>query len=169
MTLSSWVDNAFQALAIDEHRKPFQPAVWQQSPKASGQVLEQVWFAGVHSNVGGSYPDTGLSDISLLWMVGNAERCGLVIDRDCLATVNKLQPKIFGKLYNSQTLWYKATGLGNYIRPTGQGSNESVASTAVERMKNTAANYAPENLKKFVADGGPVTSIVTEPPVEAAQ
>jgi len=163
MTLSSWVDNAFQALAIDEHRKPFQPAVWQQSPKASGQVLEQIWFAGVHSNVGGSYSDTGLSDIALLWMMGNAERCGLVIDRSCLATVNKLQPQIFGKLYNSQTMWYKLTGLGDYIRPMGQGRNESVASTAVERLKNPTANYAPENVKKFVADGGPVTAILVEP------
>ena len=44
MTLSSWVDNAFQALAIDEHRKPFQPSVWKQSSKANGQTLEQVHF-----------------------------------------------------------------------------------------------------------------------------
>lgn len=52
MTLSSWVDNAYQALAIDEHREPFQPSVWDRSVNAVGQTLEQVWFAGVHSNVG---------------------------------------------------------------------------------------------------------------------
>jgi len=91
-----------------------------------------------------------------------------VIDRTCLATVNKLQPKVFGKLYNSQTVWYKVTGLGDYIRPMSQGRNASVASTAVERLKNPTVNYAPENLKKSVADGGPVTAIVTEPPVETA-
>jgi uncharacterized protein (DUF2235 family) len=66
MTLSSWVDNAFQALAIDERRKPFQAAIWDQSANANGQVLDQVWFSGVHSNVGGSYPRAGLSDIALL-------------------------------------------------------------------------------------------------------
>ena len=168
MTLSSWVDNAFQALAIDEHRKPFQPAVWQQSPNATGQVLEQVWFPGAHSNVGGSYPDTGLSDVSLLWMVQNAERCGLVIDRSGLAAVNKLQPNALGKLYDSQTAWYKVMGLGDYIRPMGRAPQESVASTSVERLKSPAVSYAPENLKRFVADGGPVTAVVTQPPVESA-
>jgi uncharacterized protein (DUF2235 family) len=169
MTLSSWVDNAFQALAIDEHRKPFQPSVWQQSTKATRQVLEQLWFAGVHSNVGGSYPDTGLSDISLLWMVDKAESCGLVIDRKCLVAVNKPQPNPLGKLYNSQTVWYKITGLGDYIRPMGQGANESVASTAADRLKNPGANYAPENLKKFLAEGNPITPIAIETPVATAR
>jgi hypothetical protein len=63
--LSRSVDCAFQALAIDEQRKPFAPAIWQQQPGAVGQVLEQVWFSGVHSNVGGGYTETGLSDITL--------------------------------------------------------------------------------------------------------
>jgi uncharacterized protein (DUF2235 family) len=103
MTLSSWVDNAFQAHAIDERRKPFQPSIWEQSPKAHGQVLEQVWFAGVHSNVGGSYPQAGLSDISLLWMMAKAEPCGLTIDRNCMTAVNRPQPDASGKLYNLQT------------------------------------------------------------------
>lgn len=169
MTLSSWVDNGFQALAIDEHRKPFRPAVWEQSANAKGQVLEQVWFAGVHSNVGGSYPDTGLSDIPLLWMLGNAERCGLVIDRNYLAATNKLEPKVLGKLYNSQTIWYKFSGLGGYIRPMGQGHKESVAGTAVERLKNPTANYGPVNLKNFVADNGPETAIITQPPVATSR
>jgi uncharacterized protein (DUF2235 family) len=84
MTLSSWVENAFQAVAIDERRKPFQPSIWDQSEDANGQVLEQVWFAGVHSNVGGSYPETGLSDISLLWMLSKLEACGLATDRACI-------------------------------------------------------------------------------------
>jgi uncharacterized protein (DUF2235 family) len=152
MTLSSWVDNAFQALAIDEHRKPFQPSVWNLSSKANGQVLEQVWFSGVHSNVGGSYPNTGLSDIPLLWMMDKAEACGLVIDRTFVAAIDKPQPDPFGTLYNSQTIWYKITGLGDYIRPIGQGANESVANTAVERLENPTCKYQPQNLKAFLAD-----------------
>ena len=159
MTLSSWVDNAFQALAIDEHRKPFRPAVWEQSSKANGQVLEQVWFAGVHSNVGGSYPRTGLSDITLLWMIAKAESCGLTIDRTCVAKVDKPRPDPFGTLYNSQTIWYKITGLGDYIRPIGTGDKQSAARSAVERTENPASNYEPQNLKDFLALGGGVSSV----------
>jgi uncharacterized protein (DUF2235 family) len=159
MALSSWVDNAFQALAIDERRKPFQPSIWDQSPKANGQVLEQVWFAGVHSNVGGSYPQTGLSDITLLWMIAKAEACGLVIDHSCIATVNSPQPDPFGTLYDSQTVWYKIAGLGDYIRPIGQKIKESAASTAVNRSANAGSNYDPPNLKDFLARGGEVSRV----------
>lgn len=169
MTLSSWVENAFQALAIDEHRKPFRPSVWQKSPNADGQVLEQVWFSGVHSNVGGSYPNTGLSDISLLWMLAKAEACGLVIDRSRVTAINNPQPNPFGTLYNSQTIWYKLTGLGDYVRPIGQGANESVASTAIARLKNPESKYQPENLKKFLADGGPIKEVGTDMPAEIAR
>jgi uncharacterized protein (DUF2235 family) len=159
MRLSSWVDNAFQALAIDEHRKPFQPSIWDQSPKASGQVLEQVWFAGVHSNVGGSYPRTGLSDVTLLWMMAKAEACGLAVDRKCMASVNNPRPDPFGTLYNSQTVWYKIVGLGDYVRPIGQRVRESAASTAVDRMANPVSEYQPSNLKDFLARGGDVSRV----------
>jgi len=159
MTLSSWVDNAYQALAIDEHRKPFRPSVWDQSPKANGQLLEQVWFAGVHSNVGGSYPQAGLSDITLLWMIGKAEASGLAVDRNCVVTVDNPRPDPLGKLYNSQTLWYKLAGLGDYLRPIGQKAKESVASSAVVRKNNSASKYQPTNLKTYLDGGGPITNV----------
>jgi uncharacterized protein (DUF2235 family) len=159
MTLSSWVDNAFQALAIDEHRKPFRPSVWDQSVHAAAQVLEQVWFAGVHSNVGGSYPQSGLSDVTLLWMIEKAEACGLAIDRTCMATINNPQPNAFGTLYNSQTLWYKIAGLGDYIRPIGRTPKESAASTAVDRQTNPESKYQPPNLQNFLDHSGPVSRV----------
>ena len=43
-------------------------------------MLEQVWFSGVHCDVGGGYPETGLSDITLGWMMEKAENLGLQID-----------------------------------------------------------------------------------------
>jgi uncharacterized protein (DUF2235 family) len=61
------IDNAFHALALDERRKAFLPTLWhvdpkaKDDPKARNQVLKQVWFAGVHSNVGGGYDEHGLS------------------------------------------------------------------------------------------------------------
>jgi uncharacterized protein (DUF2235 family) len=70
--------NACQALAIDERRRQFPPTLWTSTPVA-GQVLEQVWFSGVHCDVGGGYPETGLSDITLGWLMGKAENLGLQI------------------------------------------------------------------------------------------
>lgn len=159
MTLSSWVDNAFQALAIDERRKPFRPSVWERSKNATHQVLEQVWFAGVHSNVGGSYPETGLSDISLLWMLGKAEVSGLDIDRACLNKTSNPKPDPSGTSYNSQTIWYKLAGLGDYVRPIGQKANESAASTAVVRKNIPSDDYDPPNLDSYLAKGGTISPV----------
>ena len=76
--LSERIRYAYHALAIDERRKSFTPALWTR-PKGRGQqqgvtkqTLEQVWFAGAHSNVGGGYEDQGLSDIAFLWMIEKA-------------------------------------------------------------------------------------------------
>ena len=60
---------ARRALAIDELRSDFEPTIWHDREHMS---LQQVWFSGVHSNIGGSYPadaDGGLlSDIPLDWL-----------------------------------------------------------------------------------------------------
>ena len=76
---------AYHALAIDERRKDFQPCLWDERNRQPGQALEQVWFAGVHSDVGGYHPKRGLANISLHWMLGKAEAAGLEIDRRRLA------------------------------------------------------------------------------------
>src|ERR1700760_3555778 len=61
-------ENAFQALALDERRNSFQPAVWEKPPGNTTR-LRQVWFPGVHSNVGGGYDDQELANITLAWMM----------------------------------------------------------------------------------------------------
>lgn len=72
--------HAYHALAIDERRLEFPATLWD-SP-VPGQTLEQVWFSGVHCDVGGSYPDdpdgTALADITLAWMIGKAAALGLM-------------------------------------------------------------------------------------------
>ena len=78
------VQNACHALAIDEKRAEFPPTLWTSAP-AAGQTIEQVWFCGVHSDIGGGEPDDGpdttaLSDITLSWMMSKASDLGLVID-----------------------------------------------------------------------------------------
>jgi hypothetical protein len=68
--LSKLVCKAFHAVAIDEKRGPFVPAMWEWPDiDIEDQVVEQVWFPGVHSNIGGGYGDTDLSDLTLRWMM----------------------------------------------------------------------------------------------------
>jgi uncharacterized protein (DUF2235 family) len=68
-----------QALAIDEARWDFRPQIWE-SPDHAGQSLAQLWFPGVHSNVGGGFRHDGLADAALMWLVeelqGALERDG---------------------------------------------------------------------------------------------
>jgi uncharacterized protein (DUF2235 family) len=66
-TLTKNVTHAYQALAIHELRRPFKPVFWTKKADPS-QKVEQVWFAGAHSNVGGGYGRTGLSSYALDWM-----------------------------------------------------------------------------------------------------
>ena len=62
------INNAYHALALDEHRSPYSPAVWELQDNGTTN-LEQTWFAGAHSNIGGSYEDSGIADITLAWMM----------------------------------------------------------------------------------------------------
>lgn len=66
--VSDQVENAFQALALDERRSPFHPAVWEQ-PDDGKTYLKQVWFPGVHSNIGGGGHVSGIADITICWMM----------------------------------------------------------------------------------------------------
>ncbi len=76
--LGSNVRVARHVVSIDERRGDFVPTLW--DPKESAD-LKQVWFAGVHSDVGGGYKPTKekklLSDIPLAWMAREAEAFGL--------------------------------------------------------------------------------------------
>jgi hypothetical protein len=82
---------ARQALAVDERRTKFEPCLWEadeptrRTDETTGRV-RQVWFEGAHSDVGGGYVDTGLSDTALLWMVREAHDRGLAFDTRLLAS-----------------------------------------------------------------------------------
>lgn len=78
LRLSQSVENAYHALAIDDERKTFHPTLWDPDI-AEGQTMKQVWFCGMHTDVGGGYPEQELSDVALEWMVDMAESHGLRI------------------------------------------------------------------------------------------
>ncbi len=76
--LGNCIEYAFQALALDERRFPFQPTLWEKF-EGNTTTLRQVWFPGAHANVGGGYDDQQIATISLAWMVA---QCQPFIDFD---------------------------------------------------------------------------------------
>ena len=77
-TLGTNVATARHAVALDELRGNFQPTLW--TKVKDSRDVQQVWFPGAHSDVGGGYRETGLSDGALKWMLDEAAACGLAID-----------------------------------------------------------------------------------------
>jgi len=144
--LSSTVEFAYQALAIDEKRRHFKATMWRRQAHDRPQTLEQVWFAGVHSNIGGGYASTALSDIALEWMIDKARRGGL--DLKAIDT----QPDLLHAREESRKGFYLL--MPKFIRPIAQPddekgpTNESLHPSVIERYKKDRA-YRPKNLEDF--------------------
>jgi uncharacterized protein (DUF2235 family) len=173
-TLSRYVKNAYHALSIDERRGPFEPTLWVHkkqdddapAPLPPGQTVEQVWFSGVHSDVGGGYPDPSLAEIALNWLADRARACGLVLKTDHLVVTAppceeakrakglQLAPDAVGMLHDSMTWFYKR--LGPYDRQLtardGEPINAHLASTAKSRY-DADAHYRPLGLEGWIAGG----------------
>jgi len=81
LDLSESILHARQALAIDDERLTFHPKIWNKEIK-DYQTMKQVWFCGMHTDVGGGYKEQDLSDIPLIWMVEEAKKFGLRIYPD---------------------------------------------------------------------------------------
>lgn len=83
--LSPHVERACHALSLDDERPTFRPVLWSEVRKddngdetpVNEKQLTQVWFSGVHANVGGGYPDDGLSQVTMQWMMDEAQERGL--------------------------------------------------------------------------------------------
>ena len=102
--LSAKVHHAYHALALDEPRKLFAPTLWQEDGQHPD--LQQVWFAGAHSNVGGGYQEAGLSDTALQWMIEQLRECGLHFRAEYLARA--ILPDCYGEIRNPRRgLWPK--------------------------------------------------------------
>ncbi len=76
LRLSESVQHARHALAIDDERLTFHPTLWDKE-LTDYQTMKQVWFCGMHTDVGGGYPEQELSDIPLIWMIAEAKQHGL--------------------------------------------------------------------------------------------
>ena len=143
--LSGSVQSAFQALAIDEHRAPFKPTLWCYKPK-DGQTIEQAWFAGVHSDVGGGYPDRALSDGPLQWLVDRARDCGLAFDRPA-GLAYPLRPDAAGVMHSSRRGLYLLTK--GMLRDIGLSNDPTGASVTAE--PDPTQHLHPSVLERWAA------------------
>jgi len=123
------VDVACQALAIDEQRGPYEPAWWQEPEPAAKQLerVLQVWFPGVHSDVGGGYDDDkSLAEVALGWMLEQARDAGLDLEPG-LPAWPKGDPA--GPLHDSFSLGWRFAHLlpsvDRYLRPIGGAQREA--------------------------------------------
>ena len=122
--LNGKVQRACHAVCLDDERTTFQPILWDESRQpdpaadawpAESERISQVWFSGVHSNVGGGYPDDTLAQVPLTWIMHEAEKTGLRFKQppkaelDAVSVVESAADKD-GRLYDSRS------GVGGYCR-----------------------------------------------------
>ncbi|MBF0379432.1 MAG: DUF2235 domain-containing protein [Magnetococcales bacterium] len=151
------VDNVYHALAIDDKRSTFHPIIWDERPnlaagKPKPKTIEQVWFAGVHSNVGGGYPRAGLSDVALEWMMKRAEKCGLRFNPGSIEEVYysaNVQGELFDSRKNLGVFYrYGPRDINGLCRidqetPLIKPGTIKIHNTVIERMKRATDSYAP--------------------------
>jgi uncharacterized protein (DUF2235 family) len=187
--LSTRVEGAFHALAIDERRAAFEPALWHQQPGADGQELKQVWFTGVHCDIGGGYRDASLSDIALLWMADRAHEYGLEFRPGAFSPEGpaemtpgesidfKIVPDPMATPHSSWTKLYRL--VEPLDRPIGQAANENGHLDGLEYLARTAKEhydgkpgYRPPGLVKYLENSANVHLEgvrETAPPISAWQ
>jgi uncharacterized protein (DUF2235 family) len=185
------VARACHALALDEERTTFHPELWNEKavPPAAfdpakprfikDEQISQVWFAGVHSNVGGGYPDDALAYVPFVWMITEAQRCGLKFKSDAAAPPAPIaDPDTFKNAISKRDkdgrIYDPRKGIGGYYRYgprklvqlcNAQYSKKEDDEVLIERPKihesvfrrigNRAHAYAPVGVP-------PVYDVVTE-------
>lgn len=102
--MSVRISYASHALALDEQRESFEPMLWNEKKHDGSEDtrITQVWFAGVHANIGGGYPDDSLSHVSLNWMIDEAEKHALVFN-DQHKTLLQQAADLNGPIYDNRS------------------------------------------------------------------
>ncbi len=146
------VQNAYQCLAVDEQRRQFPATLWTSEP-ATGQTLEQVWFAGCHGDIGGGTPleggvdgTTRLCDITLGWMMAKALALGLTMDPAVVAQYSGIDLTCALDKYIDSWTEIMGPPLRRKIP-----SDARISNSASVRLQYDLGSYAPSNL--VIEDG----------------
>ncbi|MDE3196187.1 MAG: DUF2235 domain-containing protein [Acidobacteriota bacterium] len=161
--LNPGVRNAYHAIAIDEKRAEFPVTLWK-PPFAPGQTVEQVYFCGCHSDVGGGNPDeadgSALSNITLAWMMSKAAALGIGFNPQMVQSFNcPTDPKY--ALDNINESW---TPLWAFPVKRQIAGNAWIANSVAIRAAEFNS-YRPTNLafKDGVLGNYTMIDVVTQP------
>lgn len=185
------VNKACHALSIDDERQTFHPLLWDESKegvetsaRVSDERVSQVWFAGVHSNIGGGYPDDSLSYTPLCWIAGEAHKRGLRFMRHlCSADIPdawKEKAASCAPMHDSRRgpgAYYRYAprrieGLQKDIEGRALVIRPKIHHTVLERIKAGVDGYAPIVLPERYAvvdrAGGILSGDIDDHPPAAA-
>ena len=140
------VDIARHALGIDEFRSDFEPTIWEPRPELD---IQQVWFAGAHSDVGGGYYAKGsvplLSDTPLKWMMNEAGKAGLTLEKHL---DQRLRESATAKLHLSRRSFFRLKRA--FYRPLEHGKGATLIHKSVRQRWDKDRRYRPKNLVSFL-------------------
>jgi uncharacterized protein (DUF2235 family) len=155
------VKRVAHALALDEERERFEPAYWE-LPAAADTRVDEVWFSGCHTNIGGGYVDANLSNISLFWMLQSARDAGLPLDARGIPGFDLTDPRAIQR--DSYTEFYDCMGLigsiaisldlkrGPRVIRAGQKIHQSV----IQRLQESTSTACYVPVARF--EGNPLTA-----------
>jgi len=157
---SSLYENMFQALAIDEHRAAFTPTLWTAGEEDAfvlqpHQRLEQRWFIGSHTDVGGGL-DSDLARITLAWMWGRANECGLAFTRQIREESEDHRTRIWDSFATFVLGAYRVARINRrYYRPIGQALNETIDPSVFRRwQEDDSYRQTAKNLGAWAHERG---------------
>jgi uncharacterized protein (DUF2235 family) len=141
------VTRVAHALALDEERERFEPAFWALPATAETQI-DEVWFSGCHTNIGGGYIDPNLSNIALFWMLQSARDAGLPLDPRGIPGFNVTDPRAIQR--DSYKEFYEGMGFIGKVavtfdlkkEPRVIRTGQRIHQSAIERMGEATTENA---------------------------
>lgn len=172
---SKLYEHAFQVLALDEHRGPYEPTLWTQfkpdepdpRPPApwSRDQIEQRWFIGAHSDVGGGYQDDALDRLPMAWLQNKASTYGLQFKQPVALKGDEIDRQPTDSFAQFLHGAYRLIRLNKrFFRPVGRDPqrvkggtsksiNEVIDASVFERW-HKRSGYRPVNLIKWAERRG---------------
>lgn len=165
--LNKQVQFAAHAMSIDDSRETFHPVTWDDRIDTSPGRITQVWFSGVHSNIGGGYPKNQLSRVTLGWMI---EQVKLAETRLALPPSQHLrfepveidsisrEKDPHGRLYNSRSGSAAAFRFlprdMEEIRHSYTEAKAEIHPAVFDRIMQNTDGYSPHNLTEAFTSKG---------------
>lgn len=173
--LSGHVRRACHALSIDDARPAFRPVLWSEKTESGDPLpedgrIKQVWFAGVHADVGGGYPDDAMAHVALDWIMGEAAAAGLLFAPGARDQV-QCRANVHGEQHDSRE------GLAGYYRYGPRNiqrlcqderynvfvDHPKIHRSVLERIGRRRVDYSPVSLPHQFACGDEWITLPEDP------